>query len=65
MSSQLELDRIVRLFKEEMSESLTGIYLHGSMAMGCFNPYQSDIDLLINVNDKHAVETYESRGNKR
>ena len=28
---------------------LTGIYLHGSMAMGCFNPQKSDIDLIVVV----------------
>ncbi len=26
---------------------LTGVYLHGSMAMGCFNPKKSDIDLIV------------------
>lgn len=30
-----------------MGSNLTGIYLHGSMAMKCFNPEKSDIDLLI------------------
>ncbi len=30
---------------------LTGIYLHGSMAMGCFNPEKSDIDLIVVVED--------------
>lgn len=27
--------------------SLTGVYLHGSLAMGCFNPETSDVDLLV------------------
>jgi len=58
LNSKLDLDNVVRLFKDELSESLTGIYLHGSMAMGCFNKAQSDIDLLIIVNVKHSVETY-------
>lgn len=31
------------------SENLTGIYLHGSLAMGGFNPLKSDIDLIIIV----------------
>jgi Domain of unknown function (DUF4111)/Nucleotidyltransferase domain len=26
---------------------LVGVYLHGSLAMGCFNPDRSDIDLLV------------------
>jgi streptomycin 3"-adenylyltransferase len=33
--------------KEIIGNKLTGIYLHGSMAMNCFNPEKSDIDLLI------------------
>lgn len=30
-----------------MDSNLTGLYLHGSLAMGCFNPDRSDIDLLV------------------
>ncbi|KQU60269.1 hypothetical protein ASG66_11460 [Bacillus sp. Leaf406] len=30
---------------------LTGVYLHGSLAMDCFNPRISDVDLLIIVED--------------
>ena len=33
-----------------LNDSLTGIYLHGSAVMGCYNPGKSDIDLLIFVN---------------
>ncbi len=32
--------------------NLTGIYLHGSLAMGCFNPTQSDLDLLVVSQEK-------------
>jgi len=28
-------------------DKLVGIYLHGSLAMGCFNPQHSDLDLLV------------------
>lgn len=52
------LNNIVHLLKDELSDSLTGIYLHGSLAMGCFNPIKSDIDLLIIVKHKHSVETF-------
>ena len=37
--------------KSIISNHLTGIYLHGSAVMGCFNPEKSDIDLIIVVND--------------
>ncbi|MHB8576550.1 MAG: nucleotidyltransferase domain-containing protein, partial [Dehalococcoidia bacterium] len=30
-----------------LGSSFSGAYLHGSLAMGCFNPARSDIDLLI------------------
>lgn len=32
-----------------LESRLTGVYLHGSLAMGCFNPDQSDIDLIVIV----------------
>ena len=41
------LDEIVDKCKIIFKEELTGIYLHGSLAMGCFNPKKSDIDLMI------------------
>lgn len=58
MNHQVQLDEIVRMFKEEMGDTLTGIYLHGSMAMNCFHPSSSDIDLLITVGAPQAHETY-------
>ncbi len=30
-----------------IGSNLVGIYLHGSLAMGCFNPARSDLDLLV------------------
>lgn len=47
MSYQFILDEIVNKSKEILTTNLTGVYLHGSMAMGCFNPDKSDIDLII------------------
>ena len=41
------LDEIVNKSKIIFQKNLTGIYLHGSLAMGCFNPNKSDIDLII------------------
>ncbi|RAV17760.1 aminoglycoside adenylyltransferase domain-containing protein [Paenibacillus contaminans] len=46
------LDKITALFKEELKENLIGVYLHGSLAMECFHPGRSDIDLLIIVRRK-------------
>ena len=45
------LDRIVSGFSSLLAENLVGIYLHGSLAMGCFNPLASDIDFLVVVRE--------------
>lgn len=47
MRYQNLLDEFVDKSKIIFEENLTGIYLHGSLAMGCFNPNKSDIDLII------------------
>ena len=43
------LDEIVKGSLRILGANLTGIYLHGSMAMGCFQPDRSDIDLIFVV----------------
>lgn len=30
-----------------LGDELLGVYLHGSLAMGCFNPQRSDVDILV------------------
>ena len=40
-----------------LSDELVSIYLHGSLAMGCFNPEQSDIDLLVVTHQRMSIET--------
>jgi predicted nucleotidyltransferase len=40
-----------------LGDNLTGIYLHGSLAMGCFNPARSDIDLLVVMQQGMTPET--------
>lgn len=47
MLYQKLLNELVDKSKMIFKENLTGIYLHGSLAMGCFNPNKSDIDLII------------------
>lgn len=41
------LNRMTQAAEDILGEALTGIYLHGSLAMGCFNPEKSDIDLIV------------------
>ncbi len=49
----MQADRLIHEFTEQskriLKDNLTGIYLHGSSVMGCFNPGKSDIDLIIVV----------------
>ena len=44
------LREIVENFRKIFTrENLVGVYLHGSLAMGCFSPGKSDIDIIIVV----------------
>lgn len=52
MQYQPTIDRFTQLCRETFSTGLTGVYLHGSLAMGCFNPAKSDLDLLVVVNSE-------------
>ena len=49
----LQTDSLINGFversKEILRDNLIGVYLHGSLVMGCFNPQKSDIDLIIVV----------------
>ena len=47
MDYRLITDRLTEESRKIFGENLTGVYLHGSLAMGCFNPDKSDIDLII------------------
>ena len=47
---ELLLLRFVSFSKRILEDRLTGIYLHGSAAMGCYHPEKSDLDLLVVVN---------------
>lgn len=49
MQYQKLLDDFTAMCGEIFGGTLTGVYLHGSMAMGCFNPKKSDIDLIVVV----------------
>ncbi|MBK5112247.1 MAG: DUF4111 domain-containing protein [Candidatus Heimdallarchaeota archaeon] len=51
------LNSIVEIFQSNLDNKLEAIYLHGSLALGCFNPNISDIDLLVIVNCQLSIET--------
>ena len=56
MPYQNLISAFVSAVKEIIGDKLTGIYLHGSLAMGCFNPEKSDIDLIIVIEDSISDE---------
>lgn len=51
------LDSFVAKNVEILKDNLVGVYLHGSYAMGCFNPHNSDFDFLIVVVEPLSKET--------
>lgn len=56
-SIRTQINNLLATFKQMLDENLIGIYLHGSLAMGCFNLTRSDIDLLIIIQHGMTVET--------
>jgi predicted nucleotidyltransferase len=45
------LEQIVIEYSKLLGENLVGIYLHGSLAMNCYNPNTSDVDFLVVVKE--------------
>ena len=48
-NDQALLDQFTEETRNILGDELVGVYLHGSAAMGCFNPAKSDLDLLVVV----------------
>jgi predicted nucleotidyltransferase len=53
---RVQVEGFVRAVREILAQNLVGIYLHGSLAMGCFNPERSDLDLLVLTREGMTVE---------
>lgn len=51
-----------RTFQDVFGETLIGVYVHGSLAMGCYNPAASDVDMLIVVRDDLTVDAKQRAG---
>lgn len=51
------MQRVKRRYVEILKDNLTGIYLHGSLAAGCFQWKRSDIDFLVVVREKPDLKT--------
>lgn len=50
------LDEFIQNSKDILCDNLIGLYLHGSLAMGCYNEKKSDIDLLVVVKNDVSRE---------
>ena len=42
-----QLDGLVTGLVDALGENLVGVYLHGSLVLGCFNPQRSDVDVVV------------------
>jgi streptomycin 3"-adenylyltransferase len=56
-TARAQLRDIQATLQENLGDELVGLYLHGSGAMGCFNPRRSDLDLLAVTHAGMIVET--------
>ncbi len=54
-----QISQLVTEFRHQLNENLVGIYLHGSLATGRFNPAKSDIDLLVVLHQQLLAKTKE------
>lgn len=53
------LEELTNQVKEIIGDNLVGIYLHGSLALGDFDPATSDIDFMVVVNNSLDDQTVE------
>ena len=51
-----QIESFIGELRRHLADNLVGIYLHGSLSMGCFNPEISDIDLLAITKSPMAIE---------
>ncbi len=51
-----QTNELLQAVRQAVSANLIGLYLHGSLAMGCFNPACSDIDVIAVTAEGMTVE---------
>lgn len=56
MAVQAILDKAVSGYRAILGDNLVGVYLHGSLAFGCFAWEQSDIDFIAVVQEPMSLE---------
>jgi len=52
ISTKLFINGFIELLRNKLNNNLIGVYLHGSLAMDCYFPPKSDIDIIAVVNEK-------------
>ncbi len=57
MKYELLLDQISEAFQKILKDNFVGFYVHGSIALQCFNWNKSDIDFIVVVNEKLSHNT--------
>jgi len=55
--TRAQIERLTVLLRAHIGDDLVGIYLHGSLAMGCWNPSQSNVDLLVVAERSMPIST--------
>jgi predicted nucleotidyltransferase len=54
---RLRVTGLVDALRDLLGANLLGVYLHGSLVLGCFNPARSDVDLLAVTRRRIAAES--------
>jgi predicted nucleotidyltransferase len=57
VETEQQVQHLLAELTKQLEGNLVGIYLHGSLALGCFNPSSSDIDLLVLTERKISIPT--------
>ena len=52
-----QIESVTEIWKSRLGDDITGIYLHGSIALGAFLPSSSDIDILVVTKSGIPTET--------
>ncbi|WP_040214602.1 nucleotidyltransferase domain-containing protein [Clostridium polynesiense] len=59
MNCKKILNKIAYEYKRVLGDNLIGIYVHGSLAFGCFNPNKSDMDFIVVINNLPTIDEKE------
>lgn len=55
-ATRTQVEQFLQVSQITLRTKLVGVYLHGSLALKCFNPQRSDLDLLVVLNESLTVD---------